>query len=124
MENGLFSEWLPRYRHYLRMRNYSERTIESYEEIVDRFARYIWLRRHSKPGKLIFYWKDLALARIDTEVGVSVPLVTDFLSFLSSLRTYRHRTLPRTISTLSSTWGQYATLHPITYLANQWLKHN
>jgi site-specific recombinase XerD len=102
MENGLFSEWVPRYRYYLRMRNYSERTIESYEEIVSRFARYIWLRRHSEPGKLIFYWKDLASARLDTGVGVTVPLVTDFLSFLSSLQSYRPRTLNRIISTLSS----------------------
>jgi site-specific recombinase XerD len=102
MENGLFSEWLPRYRYYLRMRNYSERTIESYEEIINRFARYVWLRRHSEPGKLIFYWKDLAMARLDTEVGVTVTLVTDFLSFLSSLRSYRPRTFHRIISTLSS----------------------
>jgi integrase/recombinase XerC len=102
MENGLFSEWIPRYRYYLRMRNYSDRTIESYEEIIGRFARYLWLRRHSEPGKLIFYWKDLASARLDTGVGVTVPLVTDFLSFLSSLRSYRPRTLHRIISTLSS----------------------
>jgi len=102
MENGLFSEWLPRYRYYLRMRNYSERTIESYVEIIERFARYVWLRRHSEPGRLIFYWRDLAMARLDTEVGVAVPLVTDFLSFLSSLQSYRPRTLHRIISTLSS----------------------
>jgi integrase/recombinase XerC/integrase/recombinase XerD len=102
MENGLFSEWIPRYRYYLRMRNYSERTIESYEEIVNRFARYVWLRRHSEPGRLIFYWKDLASARLDTGVGVTVPLVTDFLSFLSSLQSYRPRTIHRIISTLSS----------------------
>ncbi len=102
MDNGLFSEWLPRYRYYLRMRNYSERTIESYGEIIGRFARYVWLRRHSEPGRLIFYWRDLATARLDTEVGVAVPLVTDFLSFLSSLRSYRPRTLHRIISTLSS----------------------
>ena len=73
-----------------------------YEEIIGRFARYLWLRRHSEPGKLIFYWKDLASARLDTGVGVTVPLVTDFLSFLSSLRSYRPRTLHRIISTLSS----------------------
>ena len=103
MDNGLFfSEWIPRYRYYLRMRNYSDRTIESYEEIITRFARYLWLRRNSDPGKLIFYWKDLASARLDTGVGVEEPFVTDFLSFLSSLRSYRPRTLHRIISTLSS----------------------
>jgi integrase/recombinase XerC/integrase/recombinase XerD len=102
MENGLFSEWLPRYRYYLRMRNYSERTLDSYGEILNRFARYIWLRRHSDPGKITFYWKDLDSARLETEVVVHETLVTDFLSFLSSLRTYQPRTLHRIISTLSS----------------------
>ncbi|MDD1663303.1 MAG: tyrosine-type recombinase/integrase [Methanomicrobiales archaeon] len=102
MENGLFSEWLPRYRYYLRMRNYSERTLESYEEILNRFARYVWLRRHSDPGRITFYWKDLDSARLETEVSVPEPWVTDFLSFLSSLRSYQPRTLHRIISTLSS----------------------
>ncbi|MDD1665745.1 MAG: tyrosine-type recombinase/integrase [Methanomicrobiales archaeon] len=102
MENGPFSEWLPRYRYYLRMRNYSERTIESYKEIIERFARYLWLRRHSDPGKLIFYWKDLESARLDEKVAATEPEVTDFLSFLSSLRSYQPRTFQRIISTLSS----------------------
>jgi len=102
MENGPFSEWLPRYRYYLRMRNYSERTIESYKEIIERFARYLWLRRHSDPGKLIFYWKDLDSARLDAKVAASEQEVTDFLSFLSSLRSYQPRTFQRIISTLSS----------------------
>ena len=102
MENGPFSEWLPRYRYYLRMRNYSERTIESYKEIIERFARYLWLRRHSDPGKLIFYWKDLDSARLDAKVAATEPEVTDFLSFLSSLRSYQPRTFQRIISTLSS----------------------
>ena len=102
MENSPFSEWLPRYRYYLRMRNYSERTIESYKEIIERFARYVWLRRHSDPGKLIFYWKDLDSARLDANVAATEPEVTDFLSFLSSLRSYQPRTFQRIISTLSS----------------------
>jgi len=102
MEKGLFSEWLPRYRYYLHMRNYSKRTQDSYEEILIRFGRYVWLRRHSDPGKITFYWKDLERARLDTEVSVPEPWVTDFLSFLSSLRNYHPRTLHRIISTLSS----------------------
>jgi integrase/recombinase XerC len=102
MENGPFSEWLPRYRYYLRMRNYSERTIESYKEIIERFARYLWLRRHSDPRKLTFYWKDLESARLDEKVAATEPEVTDFLSFLSSLRSYQPRTFQRIISTLSS----------------------
>jgi integrase/recombinase XerC/integrase/recombinase XerD len=102
MESGPFSEWLPRYRYYLRMRNYSERTIESYKEIIERFARYLWLRRHSDPGRLTFYWKDLDSARLEEKVAATETEVTDFLSFLSSLRSYQPRTFQRIISTLSS----------------------
>ena len=101
MEKGLFSEWLPRYRYYLRMRNYSERTQDSYEEILTRFARYAWLRRN-RPDRITYQWKDLASARIETGVVVPEPWITDFLSFLSSLRKYHPRTLHRIISTLSS----------------------
>ena len=96
-----FSEEIPKYRYYLRMRNYSERTLDSYGEILERFARYAWLRRH-RPDRISYQWKDLASARIDTEVGVPDPWITDFLSFLSSLRKYHPRTLHRIISTLSS----------------------
>jgi len=102
MEKGhFFSEEIPKYRYYLRMRNYSERTLDSYGEILERFARYAWLRRH-RPDRISYQWKDLASARIDTEVGVPDPWITDFLSFLSSLRKYHPRTLHRIISTLSS----------------------
>ena len=101
MEKGLFSEWLPRYRYYLHMRNYSEKTQKSYEEILTRFARYVWLRRH-RPDRITYQWKDLASARIETGVEVPEPWITDFLSFLTSLRKYHPRTLHRIISTLSS----------------------
>ncbi len=101
MGNGLFSEWLPRYRYHLHMRNYSERTQDSYEEILTRFARYVWLRRH-RPDRITYQWKDLASARIETDVVVPEYWITDFLSFLSSLRKYHPRTLHRIISTLSS----------------------
>ncbi|MDD1669246.1 MAG: tyrosine-type recombinase/integrase [Methanomicrobiales archaeon] len=101
MGNGLFSEWLPRYRYYLHMRNYSERTQDSYEEILERFARYVWLRRH-RPDRITYQWKDLDSARIETDVVVPEHWATDFLSFLSSLRKYHPRTLHRIISTLSS----------------------
>ena len=102
MEKGhFFSEEIPRYRYYLRMRNYSERTLDSYEEILERFARYAWLRRH-RPDRLTYQWKDLGAARLDTDVVVPDHWVTDFLAFLSSLRKYHPRTLHRIISTLSS----------------------
>ncbi len=102
MNSGYFSEWLKSYRDYLRMRNYSDRTIESYEQVIRHFAYYVWLRRHTEVTKLVIYWKDLANARLDTSVEVPPAIVTDFLSFVSSMRTYKPKTFHRMISTLSS----------------------
>ncbi|NYT05619.1 MAG: tyrosine-type recombinase/integrase [Methanomicrobiales archaeon] len=102
MEGDYFSEWLTRYAHYLRMRNYSPRTITSYEESIRRFARYLWLRRNAHPGRLVIYEKDLAAARTDTDVEATPALIIDYLAFLSSMRTYKPATLHRVISTLSS----------------------
>jgi integrase/recombinase XerC/integrase/recombinase XerD len=102
MEAGFFSEWLGRYRHYLRMRNYSARTIQSYEQVVRHFAYYVWLRRTADPEKLLVSWEDLSRARLDTDVEVKPVLITDYLTFLSSLKTYKPKTVHRIISTLSS----------------------
>jgi site-specific recombinase XerD len=102
MESGYFSEWLKSYRDYLRMRNYSGRTLDSYEQVIRHFAFYVWLRRHTEVTKLVFYWKDLGKARLDTNVDVNPVMITDFLSFLSSMRTYKPKTFHRVISTLSS----------------------
>lgn len=102
MESGYFSEWLKSYRDYLRMRNYSGRTLDSYEQVIRHFAFYVWLRRHTEVTRLVFYWKDLQKARLDTGVDVSPVMITDFLSFLSSMRTYKPKTFHRVISTLSS----------------------
>ncbi len=102
MVNGYFSEWLARYGSYLRMRNYSARTIRSYELTIRRFAHYVWLRRHSDPQKLIFEEKDIEKARLDTEVDVPAALVIDYFSFLAAKRAYKPRTLHRMISALSS----------------------
>lgn len=102
MENGYFSEWLPRYQYHLRMRNYSPRTIETYSGVIRTFAYYLWLRRKSDPRKLVFYWKDLSRSRMDTEVTVTQPLIMDYLSFITSLQSYRPKTIHRIISTISS----------------------
>lgn len=102
MESGYFSEWLKSFRDYLRMRNYSDRTLESYEQVIKHFAYYVWLRRHTEVTKLVFYWKDLEKARLDTSVEVPPLIVTDYLSFLASMRTYKPKTSHRIISTLSS----------------------
>jgi len=102
MESGYFSEWLKSYRTYLRMRNYSARTLDSYEQVIKHFGYYVWLRRHTEITKLVIYWKDIEKARLDTSVDVTPLMVTDFLSFVSSMRSYKPKTYHRIISTLSS----------------------
>ena len=102
MQGGYFSEWLNRYGYYLRMRNYSPRTITSYEQVVKQFAYYLWLRRNSNPDKLENLWKDYANARLDTDVEVEPVMLTDFLTFMNSVRNYKPKTLHRMISTLTS----------------------
>ena len=102
MDGGYFSEWLVSYRHYLRMRNYSPRTIQSYEQVVRHFAYYVWLRRNSDPQKLVVYWEDFSKARLDTSVDVRPVFISDYFSFISSIKTYKPKTTHRIISTLSS----------------------
>jgi integrase/recombinase XerC/integrase/recombinase XerD len=102
MESGYFSDWLKSYRNYLRMRNYSPRTLDSYEQVIKHFGYYIWLRRHTEVTKLVFFWKDFENARLDTSVDVPPAMITDFLSFVSTMRTYKPKTFHRIISTLSS----------------------
>jgi len=137
MECGYFSEWLKSYRNYLRMRNYSPRTLTSYEQVIKHFAYYVWLRRHTDVTKLVIYWKDFENARLDTEIEVTPVLVTDFLSFVSSMQTYKPKTFHRIISTLSSfyrflyTQGAVTT-NPLTGIDRprikqqevKYLKHN
>jgi integrase/recombinase XerC/integrase/recombinase XerD len=102
MESGYFSEWLKSYRNYLKMRNYSSRTLDSYEQVIKHFGYYVWLRRHTEVTKLVIYWKEFETARLDTSVEVTPVFITDFLSFVSSMKTYKPKTFHRIISTLSS----------------------
>lgn len=102
MECGYFSEWLKSYRNYLRMRNYSPRTLDSYEQVIKHFGYYVWLRRNTDVTRLVFHWKDFENARLDTPVDVTPVIVNDFLSFVSSMQTYKPKTFHRIISTLSS----------------------
>jgi integrase/recombinase XerC len=137
MESGYFSEWLKSYRNYLRMRNYSPRTLDSYEQVIRHFGYYIWLRRNTDVTKLVFYWKDFEKARLDTSVEVTPLLVNDFLSFVSSMQTYKPKTFHRIISTLSSFYRflysqEIVTANPLTGIDRprikqqevKYLKHN
>ncbi|RXE55902.1 integrase [Methanoculleus taiwanensis] len=102
MENGFFSDWLNRFAHYLRMRNYSSKTVASYDQTVRQFGRYVWLRRSAAGDAGSFDERDFGHARLDAGVEVSAALVTDFLSYLVERQEYQPRTLHRVISTLSS----------------------
>jgi site-specific recombinase XerD len=137
MESGYFSEWLKSYRNYLRMRNYSPRTLDSYEQVIKHFGYYVWLRRNTDVTKLVFYWKDFEKARLDTSVDVTPVIINDFLSFVSSMQTYKPKTFHRIISTLSSFYRYLYTqgivnANPITGIDRprikqqdiKYLKHN
>jgi len=100
MENTLFPEWLERFSSYLRMRNYSPRTIKKYEQTIQRFARYAWVRQQT--GRDPFSEEELDSAPLDADVNVSSALVTDFFSYITERRDYKPKTLHRMISTLSS----------------------
>jgi site-specific recombinase XerD len=102
MQGGYFSEWLNSYRQYLRMRNYSSRTIQSYDQVVRLFAYYVWLKRNSEPGTFDTLWKDFSNARLDTDVQVEPVMMNDFLTYMNSVRAYKPKTLHRMMSTISS----------------------
>jgi integrase/recombinase XerC len=102
MGNAFFSLWLPKYLTYLRMRNYSPRTLESYERTIDHFGRYVWAERHKDREKLMISKKDLTTARLDTNVSIKTMVFNDYLAFLGSEYTYRPKTMHRILYTLSS----------------------
>jgi site-specific recombinase XerD len=101
-QGGYFPEWLNRFRHHLRMRNYSPRTISSYEQVIRHFGSYVWLVRNGDPGMNPGPMTDLTASRMDTGVEVHPLMITDFLEYMTRNRVYRPTTLHRVISTLSS----------------------
>jgi len=82
------------------MQNYSPRTIKKYEQTIQRFARYAWVRQQADQDS--FGEEDINNAPLDADVNVSSALVTDFFSYLTERRDYKPKTLHRMISTLSS----------------------
>lgn len=119
------------------MRNYSPRTLDSYEQVIKHFGYYVWLRRNTDVTKLVFYWKDFEKARLDTSVEVTPVIINDFLTFVSSMQTYKPKTFHRIISTMSSFYRYLCTqgvvgLNPLTGIDRprikqqdiKYLKHN
>ena len=83
------------------MRNYSQKTLNSYELTIRRFGQYIWLSR-SHRGNLIKKWEHKDLLKLDTDVHVSASDISQYLQFLSHDRQYHATTYNRILSTLSS----------------------
>ena len=83
------------------MRNYSPRTLLSYDQTLTRFGHYIWLTRTSR-GEITLQSYQKHPFRLETEVEVTAPEITNYLSFLTTGREYHATTLNRILSSLSS----------------------
>ena len=70
--------------------------------MVRHFAYYVWLRRNSDPQKMMLYWEDFSKARLDTSVDVRPVFITDYFTFIHSMKPYKPKTTHRIISTMSS----------------------
>ncbi|WP_300037717.1 tyrosine-type recombinase/integrase, partial [Methanospirillum sp.] len=101
MNSGYFSEWIPRFLQYLKMRNYSAKTLLSYDQTLTRFGHYIWLTRNSRAEITMHSFLKQPL-RLETEVEVNAIEITNYLSFLTRSREYHATTLNRILSSLSS----------------------
>lgn len=101
VNSGYFSEWIPRFIQYLKMRNYSQRTLRSYDQTLKRFGQFIWLTRSTR-GDLSKKWSHKEILRLETDVVVSAPDITRYLEFLSQERTYHATTYNRILSCISS----------------------
>jgi site-specific recombinase XerD len=83
------------------MRNYSVKTLLSYNQTLTRFGHYIWLSRTS-PEDISRLWYQRKPLRLETDVQVSAIEITDYLSFLTRGHDYHATTLNRILSSLSS----------------------
>ncbi|MDD1728620.1 MAG: tyrosine-type recombinase/integrase, partial [Methanospirillum sp.] len=83
------------------MRNYSAKTLLSYDQTLTRFGHYIWLTRNSRAEITMHSFLKQPL-RLETEVEVNAIEITNYLSFLTRSREYHATTLNRILSSLSS----------------------
>ena len=101
MKIRYFSEWIPRFIQYLKMRNYSQKTLSSYNLTIRRFGQFVWLTRTYR-GDLSKKWEHKELLRLETGVEVSASDISRYLEFLSYNRQYHASTYNRILSSLSS----------------------
>lgn len=83
------------------MRNYSAKTLLSYDQTLTRFGHYIWLTRNSQ-GDISHQGYQKHPLRLEADVEVTAIEITDYLSFLTQDRSYHATTLNRILSSLSS----------------------
>ena len=83
------------------MRNYSAKTLLSYDQTLTRFGHYIWLTRNSR-GEISHQGYQKHPVRLEADVEVTAIEITDYLSFLTQDRDYHATTLNRILSSLSS----------------------
>lgn len=101
MDEGYFSEWIPRFIQYLKMRNYSQKTLHSYNLTIRQFGQYIWLCRKSR-GNIAKEWRLRENLKLETDVQVSSAEISRYLEFLSQEKEYQPTTYNRILSSLSS----------------------
>ena len=94
------------------MRNYSAKTLTSYDQTLTRFGHYIWLSRNTR-GDISRQWYVREPLRLETEVQVTAIEITDYLSFLTRGRDYHATTLNRILSTLSS-FSRFLIMQDVT----------
>ncbi|MDD4255478.1 MAG: tyrosine-type recombinase/integrase [Methanofollis sp.] len=140
MADGDFSERIDAFMDYLRMRNYSKNTLDGYARVLKKFSHYVWLRRRGDCGDadaLRTAWLSSEAPHLDTGVEVSRAMVTDFLSFLTSVQAYKPTSIRQFVSALSSFYlylftQEAVTVNPMPGMARprikeqemKYLKHN
>ena len=91
----------PRFIQYLKMRNYSPKTLLSYDLTLKQFGQFIWLERSTR-GDLGKKWNHKDLLKLETNIQVTAAEISRYLEFLSNEREYKSTTYNRILSSLSS----------------------
>lgn len=112
MEGCYFSEWIPRYIQYLRIRNYSSKTLISYEQSLKKFGHYIWLSRNGNTDNLKAPWRDGDTMRLEADVHIESREISEYMAFLTAFHSYQSSTMNRILSTLSSFY-RYLTIQNV-----------